>query len=91
MIEALVESYLVERVRDTGGEVRKVTFPGRRGAPDRLAGWPGRHALVELKRPGAKPEPHQVREHDRLRAIGFRVEVIDTREAVDAFVDRMQP
>lgn len=90
MIESFVESYLVDRVQATGGVVRKVQFIGRRGAPDRLCGWPnGRHGLVELKRPKGKPEPHQQREHERLRAIGFRVDVLDTRAAVDAYVEGM--
>lgn len=87
--EQLVESYFVQRVKETGGTVRKVRWDGHPGAPDRLVGWPGRHALVELKRPDGEPEPHQRREHDRLRAIGFRVDVIDTKEKVDAFVREM--
>ena len=90
MIELTVESYLGERVAATGGVVRKIAWPGRRGAPDRLCGWPnGRHGLVEVKRPGGKPEAHQLREHNRLRAIGLPVEVIDTIEGVDAYVARM--
>lgn len=84
--EQLVESYLVQRVKETGGTVRKVRWDGHPGAPDRLCGWPGRHGLVELKRPKGKAEAHQAREHDRLRAIGFRVDVIDTKEGVDAYV-----
>lgn len=87
--EDLVESYLVTRVKETGGTVRKVTFPGHPGAPDRLVGWPGRHALVEMKRPRGKAKAHQAREHDRLRDIGFRVEIIDTKDGVDQFVEGM--
>lgn len=40
--------------------------------------WP------ELKAPGKKPEPHQVREHERMRRVGQRVEVIDSYEGVEA-------
>lgn len=87
--EALVESYLVQRVKETGGTVRKVRWDGHPGAPDRLVGWPGRHALVELKRPGGEPEAHQAREHQRLRDIGFAVFVIDTKDGVDNFVKAM--
>jgi hypothetical protein len=90
MIEAAVESYFKKRVKETGGEERKVVFPGRNGAPDRLCGWPnGRHGFVELKRPKGKAEQHQAREHQRLRSIGLRVDVIDTRERVDIYVEDM--
>lgn len=88
MIERTVERHLTRRVKETGGEVRKVVWPGRNGAPDRLVGWPpARHAFVELKRPKKGAEAHQAREHERLRAIGFEVVVLDTIEAVDAFVE----
>ena len=88
MIEADVEGYLTRQVVAAGGEVRKVQWIGRNGAPDRLVLFPARseHHLVELKRPGGKPEEHQKREHKRLRSAGFRVFVIDTKAQVDAFV-----
>ena len=38
---------------------------------------------VELKAPGEKPEPHQAREHERMRRMGQRVEVIDSIEGVE--------
>lgn len=38
---------------------------------------------VELKQPGEKPRPNQVREHERLMAFGMRVVVIDSLEGVD--------
>ncbi len=40
MRESEIESYLVERVKALGGEVRKVKWIGRRGAPDRLVMLP---------------------------------------------------
>ena len=92
MLERAVEDYLVKRVRETGGEIRKVVWAGHKGAPDRLAGWrqPKRHVLVELKKPKGKgPEAHQVREHAKLRAIGFEVWVIHTKEQVDEFIEEM--
>lgn len=87
-----IEAHLVKRVKALGGEVRKVQWIGRRGAPDRLVMLPDSphryvHAhgavWVELKAPGEKPEPHQVREHERMRAIGQRVVVIDSIEGVE--------
>ena len=89
-----IERHLVKRVKELGGEVRKVQWIGRRGAPDRLVmlphKWnePGTYWLtqpvwVELKAPGKKAEPHQVREHERMRAMGQRVVVIDSIEGVE--------
>ena len=115
-----IERHLVKRVKELGGEVRKVQWIGRRGAPDRLVMLPGfhlslkpaaelatkepralewlRHAQqqlaaalpesgrcvwVELKAPGVKPQPHQLREHERMRAMGQRVVVIDSTEGVE--------
>jgi hypothetical protein len=102
MRESVVESHLVKRVEETGGLCRKVQWIGRRGAPDRLVGWPpevmpgglalsrkGWHALIETKRPAKGAEAHQAREHERLRAIGFDVRVLDTIEKVDDFVKEM--
>ena len=40
MKERDIEAYLVERIRALGGEVRKVQWPGRRNAPDRVVMLP---------------------------------------------------
>lgn len=83
MRESVIERRLVERVRALGGEVRKVQWIGRRGAPDRLVMLPAGCCWVELKAPGKTAEPHQVREHERMRRMGQRVEVIDSVEGVE--------
>lgn len=84
--ESQVEAYLVERVKALGGEVRKVGWIGRRGAPDRFVMMPGSQPnfWVELKAPGKKPEPHQEREIARLTSYDEIVHVIDSYELVDA-------
>ena len=90
MNERDIERHLVERVKALGGEVRKVQWIGRRGAPDRLVMTPlcprtGRLTTtwVELKAPGVKPETYQVREHERMRAMGQCVVVIDSIAGVE--------
>lgn len=40
MRESDIERYLVKRVKELGGEVRKVKWIGRNGAPDRLVMLP---------------------------------------------------
>lgn len=91
--ESHIEAYLVKCAKAAGGEVRKVKWIGRSGAPDRLVMLPERGDLLErdavsfwteLKAPGVKPEPHQLREHERMRRVGQRVEVIDSYEGVEA-------
>jgi len=99
MKERDIENHLVDRAVQLGGEVRKVKWIGRRGAPDRLVMLPAvtrskdfnalttqpRTLWVELKAPGKKAtfpadahERQQDREHKRMRAMGQRVEVIDS-------------
>ena len=87
MIERDIEDHLVERAKAHGGEVRKVKWIGRRGAPDRVVMLPGsRLYWVELKRPGQKAAPHQAREHERMRGMGQLVVVIDSFEAIEALL-----
>ena len=91
MRERNVEGHLRVRVAETGGICRKLQWIGRRGAPDDFCGWPStqRFGLVETKRPKKGAEAHQAREHARLRACGVRVDVLDTIEAVDKYVEEM--
>lgn len=98
--EAEIEKYLCKRVAELGGETRKVQWIGRRGAPDRLVMLPELDlgcyfftpatVWVELKAPGEKPEPHQAREHERMRKVGQRVEVIDSEEGVDKLLEDLR-
>lgn len=94
MRESTIEKYLVSRVKEIGGEVRKLRWVGRNGAPDRLVmlpPWvsggpimiPSATIWVELKAPGKPTMPHQAREHERMRRMGQRVEVIDSIEGVE--------
>lgn len=86
MRESEIEAYLVKRVKAMGGEVRKVQWIGRRGAPDRLVMLPGRMLWVELKAPGKVPTLRQENEHKLMRSMGQRVEIIDSLEGVDALL-----
>ena len=78
MREKQVEQKLVKAVRAAGGMCPKLVSPGMAGLPDRLILFPGgRFAFVEVKAPGQKPRPLQVRRHEQLRKLGFRVFVLD--------------
>lgn len=84
MRENQIEKYLHDRVKALGGEYRRLSWIGRNGAADDLILLPGRHALVECKRPGKAATGAQAREHQRLRAAGFEVHVVSTTAEIDA-------
>lgn len=86
MLEKDIERAFVARVKSLGGMAEKFTSPGCRFVPDRLVTMPGgRIVFVELKAPGKKPTDAQQRDHDRRKALGCDVRVIDTMEAARAF------
>jgi hypothetical protein len=56
----------------------KLEVPGYPGVPDRLMLSDGaRITFIEFKAPGKKPTPLQNAWHEKLRALGFTVHVID--------------
>lgn len=86
--EKVVERKLVELVKINGGMCIKLLCDQLIGLPDRMCLFPGHKIVfVELKTTGRKPKRIQTYMHNKLRALGFRVEVIDTVESVINFVD----
>ena len=81
MRESVIENNLTRSVEALGGITYKLTPAGRVNKPDRLVMLPGGKIIfVECKRPGGKPRPGQIREHERLRKLGFHVVVLDSRD-----------
>lgn len=83
MRESKIEAHLVQRVKALGGEVRKVKWINRNSAPDRFVMIPDNTFWAELKTTGEKPTAAQLREHDRMRKMGQRVEIIDSLERIE--------
>ena len=87
MREKEIETYLREKVRNAGGRAYKFVSPGNDGVPDRMVCLPGgRVVFVELKAPGKPPRPLQIHQMGLLKQLGFRVEVIDSKEQVDSLM-----
>jgi hypothetical protein len=99
MLEKQIEAKGNEHAKTRGVASYKFTSPGRAAVPDRLmlAEIPEfLRALIaqyirfiEYKRKGQKPTPAQSREHARLRAMGFTVDVIDNIPDAVRVIDRM--
>ena len=89
-IESEVESKVVDYAKSRGCMERKMNGPGYRGWPDRLFMYNGLTVWVEFKRLGEKPTNLQKVLHDRLRANGFDVHVVDNvfygRTVIDQFI-----
>jgi len=89
MREAKIEAYLVQQVAKRRGEAQKFVSPELNGVPDRLVLWTlGDIDFVELKAEGEGADDHQVRDHKRRRARGFRVFVLNCYAAVDWYIEK---
>lgn len=86
MRESTVEAALSRECRLRGFSCLKLT-PSTPGVPDRLVVAPGGvHVFVEVKAPGRSPRAAQRRWHERLRAMGHRVCVVDHPAGARALV-----
>ena len=91
MREKTVEAELVKAVRNFGGLALKFISPGLDGVPDRLVLLPQGHmAFVELKAPGQKPRPLQVKRIEQLRALGYLAYCIDQPNQIGGILDEVQ-
>ena len=91
MLEKTIENKLKTSVKDMGGIAFKFTAPGINGVPDRLVLLPhGKLAFIELKAPGRKMRPMQVRRKRQLEQLGFLVYCIDSVEQIGGALDAIQ-
>lgn len=91
MREKTVEAKLVAAVKAMGGLAPKLISPGYDGMPDRLVLLPnGVLAFVELKAPGKKMRPLQVRRKNQIEALGFSVYCIDRPEQIGGVLSEIQ-
>ena len=91
MLEKEVEKKLVRKVRMMCGQAWKFVSPGTAGVPDRIVLLPdGRMAFVEVKRPGEKMRPLQLRRKRQIEELGFKVYCLDDPEKVEEVLNEIQ-
>lgn len=90
MKESLIERHLAKSVKKLGGMAVKFVSPGLDGVPDRIILLPDKKiAFVELKAPGGKPRPLQVKRIRQLEELGFPVYVIDSVEQIGGVLNEI--
>ena len=88
--EKRVEKIFTDAVKKMGGMAVKFTSPGLDGVPDRIVLLPDRKiAFVELKAPGKKPRPLQIKRMRQLECLGFPVYVVDRVEQIGGVLDEI--
>jgi hypothetical protein len=88
--EKVIEKYLVDQIKARGGLCIKLLTNQFIGLPDRLILIPEhRIAFAELKSTGQKPRKIQVIVHNKIRALGFKVYVIDTIQGVHKLLNEL--
>ena len=88
MTEKELEMRLVKEVRRRGGRAFKFISPGINGVPDRLVLLPGgRAGFVEVKAPGKKMRPNQIKRKSELEGLGFLVYCLDDPKRIGGVVD----
>ncbi|MGI6721752.1 MAG: VRR-NUC domain-containing protein [Anaerovoracaceae bacterium] len=91
MRESYIEKRLVQEVKKRGGLAMKFVSPGLDGVPDRIVLLPGgRIAFVEVKAPGQKMRPLQLRRKEQLSDLGFKVYILDSIEMIGGIIDEIQ-
>lgn len=102
--EGIIQTYAQEQLKKRGCLVRKISYEGRRGCPDLLVLVPAfldeaadyyydsRTLFLEIKKDEqTKPDPHQQREHERMRAVGADVRIIGSKAQIDSLLLEIFP
>jgi len=86
--EKELELMLVKEVKKRGGSAYKFISPGLNGVPDRLVLMPGvKMGFVEVKAPGKKMRPNQIKRKSELEGLGFLVYCLDSPQDIGGVVD----
>ena len=87
-MEKHIEAHLVKKVKEIGGVAFKFVSPANRGVADRVVVLPGGGVIfVEVKSATGKLSPLQEQFAKDMQRLGQNYIVLNSREAVNAFID----
>ena len=73
------------------GLALKLYSPSYIGVPDRLVLIAFGHiGFVEVKAPNKAPRPIQLKRHEELRELGFKVYVLDSKEKIEEILNEIE-
>jgi hypothetical protein len=85
--EKILEKKLSMEIEKLGGWSLKILSTHVTGLPDRMCLLPGgRVFFAEVKTTKEKPKKIQIWVHNKIRALGFRVEIIDQSEKIKELI-----
>lgn len=91
MLENRIETAFVKATQKRGGLCLKFTSPSMAGVPDRMVLLPaGQLGFVEMKAPGKKPRPLQVKRLKQLKDLGYPVFVCDDLSQIGGILNAIQ-
>jgi hypothetical protein len=91
MREKYIEELLIKAVKKRGGLALKLYSPSYIGVPDRLVLIAFGHiGFVEVKAPNKVPRPIQIKRHEELRSLGFKVYVLDAKEKIEEILNEIE-
>ena len=87
----VLQAYLKLRVKETGGQYRKVRWEGRVGCPDCFVWWTWpQAAFIEIKAEGDRLRKLQALEIERMKASGVPVFIARSRENLDEIIAKIR-
>lgn len=90
MLEKEIEKALIKRVKELEGICLKLTSPSMDGLPDRMVFLSdAKFAFIELKAPGKKPRPLQIKRMDDFKKLGFKCFDIDDKNQIGGVIDEI--
>ena len=90
MLEKNIEKRLIDEVKNKKGLCLKFISSSMTGIPDRIVLLPkGKIGFVEVKSPGEKPRPIQVKRIKKLKSLGFKVFVLDNIKMIDDIIGQI--
>lgn len=91
MNEKYIEQQLIKAVKKRNGLALKLYSPSYIGIPDRLVLIAFGHiGFVEVKAPKKMPRPIQLKRHEELRKLGFKVYVLGSKEEIEKILDEIE-